>query len=54
MSKAQLNAFMVKVNADTALRARVDAVTDAAAVVEIAASEGHAFSAASWSRHLRG
>ena len=54
VSKAQLNAFMVKVSADPALKARVDAAADAAAVVAIAHGEGHSFSAASWSRHLRG
>ncbi|MEB3276852.1 MAG: Nif11-like leader peptide family RiPP precursor [Cyanobacteriota bacterium] len=54
MSKAQLNAFMVKVAADAGLRARVDAAADAAAVVVIALDEGHSFSAATWSRHLRG
>ena len=54
MSKAQLNAFLVKVNADQALKARVDAADGAAAVVEIAEAEGHHFSPASWTRHLRG
>lgn len=54
VSKAQLNAFMVKVAADPGLRARVDAATDATAVVAIASAEGHSFSAASWTRHLRG
>ncbi len=54
MSKAQLNAFMVKVTADPGLKARVDAADDAAAVVMIALEEGHIFSAASWSRHIRG
>ena len=54
MSKAQLNAFMVKVGADPGLKARVDAASDAAAVVVIAHQEGHSFSAASWSRYLRG
>lgn len=54
MSKSQLNAFMLKVAADPALKARVAAAADAAAVVAIAHDEGHAFSPASWSRHLRG
>lgn len=54
VSKAQLNAFMVKVDADPGLKARVDAAADAAAVVLIAQGEGHVFSAASWTRHLRG
>ncbi|MCP9927436.1 Nif11-like leader peptide family RiPP precursor [Cyanobium sp. CH-040] len=54
MSKAQLTAFMVKVAADPALEARVNAAADAAAVVAIAHEEGHSFSPASWTRHLRG
>ena len=54
MSKAQLNAFMVKVAAHPGLKARVDAAADAAAVVVIAHDEGHSFSAATWSRHVRG
>lgn len=54
LSKAQLNAFMVKVGADPGLQARVAAAADAAAVVVIAHDEGHTFSAASWSRYLRG
>lgn len=54
VSKAQLNAFMVKVAADPGLKARVDAAADAAAVVVIAHDEGHSFSAATWSRHTRG
>ncbi|MGB5135384.1 MAG: Nif11-like leader peptide family RiPP precursor [Prochlorococcaceae cyanobacterium] len=54
MSKAQLTAFMVKVAADPALKARVDAAADAAVVVAIAHEEGHSFSPAAWSRHLRG
>ncbi|MGA1718321.1 MAG: Nif11-like leader peptide family natural product precursor [Synechococcaceae bacterium WB9_4xC_028] len=54
MSKAQLNAFMVKVAGDAALKARVDAAADSAAVVVIANEEGHSFSAATWSRHVRG
>jgi predicted ribosomally synthesized peptide with nif11-like leader len=54
VSKAQLNAFMAKVAADSGLKARVDAAADSAAVVLIAHNEGHSFSAATWSRHLRG
>ncbi len=54
VSKAQLNAFMVKVAGDAALKARVDAAADSAAVVVIANEEGHSFSAATWSRHVRG
>ena len=53
MSKAQLTAFMVKVDADTALRARVDAAGSVDAVVAIALEQGHAFSPASWSRAQR-
>ncbi len=54
VSKAQLTSFMVKVDADPALKARVDAAADAATVVLIAQEAGHSFSAATWSRHLRG
>ncbi|MCS5693436.1 Nif11-like leader peptide family RiPP precursor [Cyanobium sp. FGCU-6] len=54
MSRAQLNAFVLKMNADPDLKARVDAAADASAVVVIAAGQGHPFSAASWTRHLRG
>jgi predicted ribosomally synthesized peptide with nif11-like leader len=54
MSRSQLNAFMVKVEADPSLRARVDAAADAEAVAAIALSEGHLFSPASWSRYARG
>lgn len=53
MSKSQLNAFMVKVDADSALKARVVAA-DADAVVAIALEHGHVFSPASWSRAQRG
>jgi predicted ribosomally synthesized peptide with nif11-like leader len=49
MSKPQLQAFLLKVNADPALKAKVDA----AAVTVIAEAEGHHFSPASWTRHLR-
>ena len=42
MSKSQLNAFMVKVDADSALKARVVAA-DADAVVAIALEHGHVF-----------
>jgi len=54
VSKAQLNAFMVKVAADANLKARVNAAANGDAVVLIALAEGHSFSAATWSRHLRG
>jgi predicted ribosomally synthesized peptide with nif11-like leader len=53
VSKAQLNAFMVKVAADSDLKARVDSAADPAAVVLIAHDAGHSFSAATWSRHAR-
>lgn len=53
MSKAQLNAFMVKVAADPGLKARVDAAANPGEVVAIADAVGHTFSAATWSRHLR-
>ena len=54
MSKAQLIAFLAKVDADAALKLKVDAAADASAVVAIAQSEGFQFSPASLSRHLRG
>ncbi|MEY2644627.1 MAG: hypothetical protein RLZZ611_1276 [Cyanobacteriota bacterium] len=54
MSRAQLQAFVARVQADAALRERVDQAADASAVVAIAAELGHPFSAASWTRHLRG
>ena len=54
MSKAQLTAFFVKVEADPAIKLRVDAAGDASAVVAIAQAEGFHFSAASLARHLRG
>ncbi|MEB3353789.1 MAG: Nif11-like leader peptide family RiPP precursor [Cyanobacteriota bacterium] len=54
MSKSQLNAFMVKVDADSALRARVDAAASVDAVVAIALEQGHVFSPASWTRSQRG
>ncbi|MEB3202975.1 MAG: Nif11-like leader peptide family natural product precursor [Synechococcus sp.] len=53
MSKAQLTAFMVKVDADSALKARVEAAS-ADGVVAIALEHGHVFSPASWSRAQRG
>ncbi len=53
MSKAQLTAFMVKVDADAALKARVDAAGSVDAVVAIALEQGHVFSPASWSRAQR-
>lgn len=54
MSKSQLNAFLAKVAADPALKARVDAAADSAAVVAIALGEGHQFSPATLSRFERG
>jgi predicted ribosomally synthesized peptide with nif11-like leader len=53
MSKSQLNAFMAKVDADPALKAKVVAAADAGEIVAIAQAEGHLFSPASWTRHLR-
>jgi predicted ribosomally synthesized peptide with nif11-like leader len=54
MSKAQLTAFLARVDADPALKLQVDAAADASAVVVIAEASGFLFSAASLSRHLRG
>jgi predicted ribosomally synthesized peptide with nif11-like leader len=54
MSKAQLTAFFLKVDGDPALKARVDAAVGPDAVVAIASAEGHSFSAATLTRHLRG
>ncbi len=54
MSKAQLNAFLAEVQADSALKQRVDAATEPAAVVAIALESGHVFSPATLSRHQRG
>lgn len=54
MSKAQLIAFLAKVDTDSALKQKVDAAADASAVVAIAQAEGFLFSPASLSRHLRG
>ena len=53
MSKSQLNAFMLKVNGDPSLKAKVDAAVDPGVVVSLAAAEGHTFSPAAWTRHLR-
>jgi predicted ribosomally synthesized peptide with nif11-like leader len=53
MSKSQLNAFLAKVAADPALKARVDAAADSDAVVAIALAEGHLFSPATLSRFSR-
>ncbi len=53
MSKGQLTAFLTKVAADPALKARVDAAPDSDAVVAIALSEGHVFSPATFSRFAR-
>jgi predicted ribosomally synthesized peptide with nif11-like leader len=54
MSKAQLNAFLARVEANPDLKLQVDAAADASAVVAIAQAEGFAFSPASLARHLRG
>jgi predicted ribosomally synthesized peptide with nif11-like leader len=54
MSKAQLTAFLAKVDSTPALKLQVDAAADASAVVAIALAEGFAFSPASLTRHLRG
>ncbi len=54
MSKAQLTAFLAKVEANPALKLQVDAAADASAVAAIAQAEGFAFSPASLARHLRG
>jgi predicted ribosomally synthesized peptide with nif11-like leader len=54
MSKSQLTAFLAKVSADPALKARVDAAADPDAVVAIALSEGHVFSPATYTRFCRG
>jgi predicted ribosomally synthesized peptide with nif11-like leader len=54
MSKAQLSAFLLKVDGDPALKARVDSASGPDAVVAIAVAEGHSFSAATLTRHLRG
>jgi predicted ribosomally synthesized peptide with nif11-like leader len=54
MSKAQLMAFLARVEADPVLRLRVEAAADASAVVAIAQAEGFLFSAASLGRHRRG
>jgi predicted ribosomally synthesized peptide with nif11-like leader len=53
VSKAQLTAFFVKVEADPTLKLRVDAADDSSAVVAIALAEGFHFSPASLARHLR-
>lgn len=54
MSKAQLNAFVAKMDADPALKALVDAAGSPQVVVEIAHGKGNTFTAATWARHLRG
>lgn len=54
MSKAQLIAFLAKVDTDPGLKLKVDAAADASAVVAIAQAEGFQFSPASLGRHLRG
>jgi len=53
VSKSQLTAFLVEVEADPALKQRVDAAADPSAVVAIAQERGHLFSEATLSRHLR-
>lgn len=54
MSKAQLKAFLAKVEANQALKLQMEAAADASAVVAIARAEGFSFSPASLERHLRG
>jgi predicted ribosomally synthesized peptide with nif11-like leader len=55
MSKAQLTAFLAKVEANPGLKLQVEAAADdVGAVVAIAQVEGFAFSPASLARHLRG
>jgi predicted ribosomally synthesized peptide with nif11-like leader len=54
MSKAQLTAFLARVEADPALKLQVEAAADASAIVAIAQGEGFHFSPASLSRHRRG
>ena len=53
MSKAQLQAFITKVNANPALKSRLEGAIEPKAVVALALEEGHSFSEATWSRHLR-
>ncbi|MCT0198377.1 Nif11-like leader peptide family natural product precursor [Synechococcus sp. CS-1325] len=54
MSKSQLTAFLAQVEADPALKLRVEAATDLNAVVVIGQESGHLFSAATLARHQRG
>jgi predicted ribosomally synthesized peptide with nif11-like leader len=54
MSKAQLTAFLAKVEITPALKLQVDGASDGSAVVAIAEHEGFHFSQASLARHLRG
>jgi predicted ribosomally synthesized peptide with nif11-like leader len=54
MSKSQLTAFLAKVSADPALKARVDAAADPDAIVAIALTQGHVFSPATYTRFSRG
>ncbi len=54
LSKAQLNAFLAKVEANPALKLQVDEASDASDVAAIAQAEGFLFSPASLARHLRG
>jgi predicted ribosomally synthesized peptide with nif11-like leader len=54
LSKAQLTAFLAKVEANPTLKLQVDEASDATAVAAIAQAEGFLFSPASLARHLRG
>ena len=54
MSKAQLTAFLAKVEVTPALKLQVDGASGPSAVVAIAEHEGCHFSPASLARHLRG
>jgi predicted ribosomally synthesized peptide with nif11-like leader len=53
VSKAQLTAFLARVEADPALKLQVEAAADPSAVVAIALAAGFQFSPARLSRHLR-
>jgi predicted ribosomally synthesized peptide with nif11-like leader len=54
MSKAQLTAFLARVESTPALKLQVEGAADASAIVAIAQAEGFSFSPASLARHLRG
>ena len=54
LSKAQLTAFLAKVEANPTLKLQVDEASDATAVAAIAQAVGFLFSPASLARHLRG